>query len=111
VSTWRAVRCYAVLHSITQAGLVDDVRTFNTRCDQVRQIITDVRDALKTEEGELVLRNIRALRRKFEPEVMAERDAEDARRAKAAARFYRRLGVDMKKVQKRHLPRPWAEAT
>ena len=45
------IRQYLFIVGCDRVIVFDDVRTFNTRCDQVRQIITEVRDVLNTDEG------------------------------------------------------------
>jgi hypothetical protein len=48
---------------------------------------------LNDEDGKKILANIRTLREKFEPEVLALEDAKRVRRAKAAARACRARGA------------------
>jgi DNA invertase Pin-like site-specific DNA recombinase len=67
-----------------QLGDVEDVRTFEAKCDEVRQIVNEVRRALDDDEGKRILNNIRILRERFEPDVLAARTTEHSRQAKAA---------------------------
>lgn len=53
------------------------------------QIAHKVGQLLDDEDGKQVRANIRVLRERFEPEILALQDAERARRAKAAARGHR----------------------
>jgi site-specific DNA recombinase len=78
---------------LLELGVGDDVRTFNTRCDEVIQIAHEVRRSLDNEDGKRILANMRTLRERFEPEVVAKEDAEQARREKAAARVCRARGA------------------
>jgi len=48
---------------------------------------------LQTDEGKEILRSIRTIRQRIEPEVVATEDAEKARKLKAATRAYRARGV------------------
>jgi hypothetical protein len=60
----------------------------------LKQIAHDVRHSLDNEDGEKILANIKTLREKFEPEIVAKEDAERARRVKAFARVGRARGVN-----------------
>ena len=50
------------------------------------RIAHEVGQLLDNEDGKQILANIRTLRERFEPEVVAKEDALKARRTKAAAR-------------------------
>ncbi len=71
-------------------GVVDDVRTLRGKFARlVKRIWRSVQD----EDGQRILQNIKALRERFEPEVVAKEDALRYRRAKAAARASRARGA------------------
>lgn len=53
-----------------------------------------MREALDDPKCDKLSSNIRILRERFEPEAVANEDAERARRAKAAARRYGKLRDD-----------------
>ena len=53
-------------------GVVDDVRTFDAKRDNVLRIANEVRRTLDTDEGRQILQNIRSLRDRFEPEALAK---------------------------------------
>jgi hypothetical protein len=76
-----------------QLGVGDDVRTFNTKKHIVPKLIKEVTEALDSDEGREVLKNIRAARQLFEPEVVAKEDAARARKARAATRGYKARGA------------------
>jgi len=84
-------------------GVVDDVRTNDTKRDMVMRIVHEVRQSLSDEDGKEILANIRTLRERFEPETVAKEQALKARRAKAAIRVYRVRGA----YASSRLPRPW----
>jgi site-specific DNA recombinase len=48
--------------------VVDDVRTFDTRYDQLSRIAHKVRHSMDNEDGKQILRNIKILREQFEPQ-------------------------------------------
>ena len=71
-----------------QLGVIDDVRT-NCRKSNKRwlnRMIKETADMRHTENGQPILHNIRLLRQRFEPTVVAKEDTEKARRTRAAAR-------------------------
>jgi hypothetical protein len=82
--------CYGV---ILKLGVVDDVRTYNTKCDLLLRIAQKVRQSLDNEDGKQILANIRTLRGRFEPEVVAKENALKAWRTKAVARAGKAQGV------------------
>jgi len=49
----------------------------------------EITEALNSDEGREILKNIRTLRERFEPEVMAKEDAAKARKAQAGIRAYK----------------------
>jgi len=73
-------------------GVVDDVRTNNTKHDTLMQIAHEVRQSLDNEDGQQMLANIRTLRAHFEPE--AKEKASRPRPAKVAKGAYRARGDD-----------------
>lgn len=76
-------------------GANDDVRTKNTRSHrQLWRILKGISTALEKPECEGLRANIRTLRERFEPEVLAQEDAQHARKAKARARAYREQATD-----------------
>jgi hypothetical protein len=74
-------RSYIVLHKL---GVIDDVRTFNTKYDKVKRVAHEVARSLDNEDGKQILANIRTLRQRFEPEVLAKDEPVKAHRAKSA---------------------------
>jgi DNA invertase Pin-like site-specific DNA recombinase len=70
-----------------QLGVVGDVRTNNTKHDMLMRIAHEVGQMLNNEDGKQILANIRTLRDRFEPEMLA--NASKSRRAKAASKGYR----------------------
>ena len=76
-----------------QLGVGDDVRTNNTKHDMLMGIAHEVGQLLDDDDGKQIRANIRTLREKFEPEVVALEDAKRVRRAKAAARVRRARGA------------------
>jgi hypothetical protein len=65
-------------------GIVDDVRTFNTKCDEVRKLVNDVRRALDDDEGKRILKNIKILREWFDQDVLGKQTVGSSRPARAA---------------------------
>jgi hypothetical protein len=76
-----------------QLGVGDDVRTFNTKKYIVPKLVMEITQALKSDEGREILKNIRTLRQRFEPEVMAKEDAAKARKARVMTRAYKAQGA------------------
>jgi site-specific DNA recombinase len=72
-------------------GVVDDVRTLRGKFARLAKRIW--RHA-QTEEGQLVLHNIKTLRKRFEPEVVAKEKASRPRRANVAKGAYRARAID-----------------
>ncbi len=66
-----------------QLGVIDDVRTNNTKHDMLMRIAHEVGQMLSDQEGKQILANIRMLRERFEPEALV-RKASEHRRAMAA---------------------------
>lgn len=77
--------------SITQLGVDDDFRTLNGKRAEWAQ---EVSRELQTEEGEHILQNIKALRQRFEPEVVAKEKASRPRPAKVVKGVYRARAAD-----------------
>jgi site-specific DNA recombinase len=77
-----------------QLGVGDDVRTNNTKHDTLMRIAHEVAQLLRDEDGKQILANIRTLRERFEPKILAKEDASKPRRAGAATRGYRARGDD-----------------
>jgi hypothetical protein len=50
----------------------------------VPELVIEITQALNSDEGREILKNIRTLRQRFESEVVAKEDAAKARKAKAA---------------------------
>ena len=74
-------------------GVGDDVRTFNTKKHIVPKLVKEITEALKSDEGREILKNIRVFRQRREPEVVAKEDAAKARTTKAATRAYKARGA------------------
>jgi hypothetical protein len=66
-------------------------RSTNRR-SKVTKLANEITQALKSDEGKEILKNIRTLRERFVPEVVAKEDASRARRAKVAKGAYRARG-------------------
>jgi hypothetical protein len=77
--------------STRQLGAIDNVRTSKTR-SHVRKVLRKIRDELDAPECKDLLANIRKLREHFEPEALAQADAERPRMVRAASRAYRASG-------------------
>ena len=66
-------------------GVVDDVRTLSSALRQeMTKLASEICQTLDDDEGRLVLNNIRVLRERFEPEVLAKEKGQKCRLAKAA---------------------------
>lgn len=79
-------------------GVVDDVRTFNTKCDKLLRVMHKVRLLMNNEVGAQILRNIKTLRERFEPETIVKKVQKRRPtypRAEAALRRYRDPGDDV----------------
>jgi hypothetical protein len=75
----------------TVLGVVDDVRPLRRKFARLaKRIWLSVLD----EDGQRILQNIRALRERFEPEVVAKEKASRPRPAKAAKGLYRARAAD-----------------
>jgi site-specific DNA recombinase len=72
-------------------GVVDDVRTLRGTFAKLSKRILS---ALLDEDGQRILKNIRVLRERFEPEVVAKEKASRPRPAKVAKGAYRARGDD-----------------
>jgi hypothetical protein len=73
-------------------GVGDDVRISRGRFAGLAKTILDY---AQTEEGQHVFHNIRSLRNRFEPEVVAKEHAlKKPRRAKASTEVYKALATD-----------------
>lgn len=72
--------------SATLLRVIEDVRTLDGKRTEWAQ---EVRCELQTEDGQQILQNIRLLRRRFEPEVVAKDVAFRSRRGKAGTGVYR----------------------
>ena len=70
-------------------GVVDDVRTNNTKHDTLMQIAHEVRQSLDNEDGQQILTNIWTLRERFEPEVVANENASRSHPVKIVKAAYR----------------------
>ena len=66
-----------------QLGVIDDVRTNNTKHDTMMRLSHEVGQMLSEQEGKQILANIRMLRERFEPEALVKK-ASKHRRATAA---------------------------
>lgn len=76
-----------------QLGAVDDVRTRRIgKKSRLWRILKKIKEALDEPECEKLIQNIRKVRERFEPEAVAQEDAERARKAKVVTRAYKRLG-------------------
>ncbi len=73
-------------------GVVDDVRTLRGQFARMaKRIWLSVQD----EDGQRILQNIRVLRERFEPEVVAKEKASRPRPAKVAKGAYRARATDV----------------
>jgi hypothetical protein len=72
-------------------GVVDDVRTLGCRFARLAKRMSI---ELQSDEGKKILQNIKIIRRHFEPKVVAHEEAQQLRKARAAARLYRGRGDD-----------------
>ncbi len=73
-------------------GVVDDVRTLRVHFAGLAKILFEY---AQTEEGQCVFHNIRTLRNRFEPEVVAKEKASRSRPAKVAKGAYRARAADV----------------
>lgn len=74
-----------------EVGVDDDVRTLQSKGAEWAQ---DISRELQTEDGQRILHNIKLLRQRFEPEVVAKEEASRSRQAKVAKEAYRARGDD-----------------
>jgi glutamyl-tRNA reductase len=74
-------------------GVGDDVRTFNTKKHIVPKLVMEITKALNSDEVREILKNIRTLRERLEPEAM-EKASSRSRRATVARGVYRARGAD-----------------
>lgn len=72
-------------------GVVDDVRTLRGNFAKLAKRLLST---FQNEDGKLILHNIRVLRERFEPEVVAKEKASRPRQAKVAKGAYRARATD-----------------
>ena len=66
-------------------GVVDDVLTNKTKYDVLMQIVHEVQRPLDDDDGKRILANIKTLRERFEPKLVAKEKGRRSSRAVKAA--------------------------